>query len=225
MLNQLTPIQARLIGVLLEKEVTTPDQYPLSLNGLTLGCNQKSNRDPVMNLSESEVQNALDELRHKKLIFEHTGTGSRVVKYKHRFCNTEFSDLKFSRQQLAIICVMLLRGPQTPGELRTRTNRLAEFDNVNKVEATLHKLHQLNDEQLVVKLDREPSKRDARYAHLFSGDVGLQTTANTTTTNSTQDLTSVSPQAIERISQLEQQVAELMSQLTELKELVDILSE
>jgi hypothetical protein len=120
---------------------------------------------------------------------------------------------------------MLLRGPQTPGELRTRTNRLAEFDNVDEVEATLNKLHQLNDEQLVVKLDREPSKRDARYAHLFSGDVGLQTTANTTTTNSTQDLTSVSPQAIERISQLEQQVAELMSQLTELKELVDILSE
>jgi hypothetical protein len=228
MLIQLTPIQARIMGVLLEKEVTTPDQYPLSLNGLTLGCNQKSNRDPVMNLSESEVQNGLDELRDKKLIFEHTGTGSRVVKYKHRFCNTQFSDLKFSRQQLAIICVMLLRGPQTPGELRTRTNRLAEFENVDEVEATLNKLQQLNDQQLVVKLDREPGKRDTRYAHLFSGDEGLQVTsqtpAKTATTSSTQDST-FSPKALERITLLEQQVAELTSQLTELKELVDILSE
>jgi uncharacterized protein YceH (UPF0502 family) len=165
MLIQLTPIQARLIGVFLEKEITTPDQYPLSVNALTLGCNQKSNREPVMNLSESDVQNCLDELREKKLTFEYIGTGSRVVKYKHRFCNTEFSDLKFSRQQLAIVCVMLLRGPQTPGELRTRTNRLADFDNVEEIEATLNKLHKLNDEQLVVKLDRELGKREHRYAH------------------------------------------------------------
>jgi uncharacterized protein YceH (UPF0502 family) len=229
MLIQLTPIQARLIGVLLEKEVTTPDQYPLSLNGLTLGCNQKSNREPVLNLSESEVQNVLDELRDKKLILEHTGSGSRVVKYKHRFCNTEFSDLKFSRQQLAIICVMLLRGPQTPGELRTRTNRLADFDNVEEIEATLKKLHDLNDEQLVVKLDREPGKRDSRYAHLFSGDEGLQVApqvpVNTNATNLTQGADSTSQDALERITQLEQQVAELTKQLVELKELVDILSE
>ncbi len=229
MLIQLTPIQARLVGVLIEKEVTTPDQYPLSLNGLTLGCNQKSNREPVMNLSESDVKNVLDELRGKKLILEHTGTGSRVMKYKHRFCNTEFSDLKFSRQQLAIVCVMLLRGPQTPGELRTRTNRLADFDNVDEIEATLNKLHDLNDEQLVVKLDLEPGKRDSRYAHLFSGEEGLQVAsqapANTNTMNSTQDSTSIHPQALERITQLEQQVAELTSQLVELKEVVDILSE
>ncbi|MEP2601303.1 MAG: YceH family protein, partial [Paraglaciecola sp.] len=156
MLMQLTPLQARIIGVLLEKEITTPDQYPLSLNGLTLGCNQKSNRDPVMQLTESEVQNTLDELRDKKLIFEHTSSGSRVTKYKHRFCNTEFSDLKFNRQQLAIICVMLLRGPQTPGELRTRTNRLAEFANVDEVETSLNTLQALNDLQLVTKLEREP---------------------------------------------------------------------
>ena len=142
MLTQLTPIQARIIGVLLEKEITTPDQYPLSLNGLTVGCNQKSNRDPVLNLNDSDTQNVLDELKEKKLILEHTGTGSRVVKYKHRFCNTQFSDLKFNRQQLAIICVMLLRGPQTPGELRTRTNRLAEFENVEEIEATLKKIAQ-----------------------------------------------------------------------------------
>jgi uncharacterized protein YceH (UPF0502 family) len=229
MLIQLTPIQARLIGVFLEKEVTTPDQYPLSVNGLTLGCNQKSNREPVMNLSESEVQNGLYELRDKKLILEYTGTGSRVVKYKHRFCNTEFSDLKFSRQQLAIICVMLLRGPQTPGELRTRTNRLAEFENVHEIEATLNKLHNFNDEQLVIQLEREPGKRDSRYAHLFSGDqelqVASQASVNTVTINSTQDPTSSQPQVLERITQLEQQVAELSSQLAELKEVVDILSE
>lgn len=229
MLIQLTPMQARVIGVLLEKEVTTPDQYPLSLNGLTLGCNQKSNREPVMDLSESEVQNILDELRDKKLILEHTGSGSRVVKYKHRFCNTEFSDLKFSRQQLAIICVMLLRGPQTPGELRTRTNRLADFANVDEIEATLNKLHDLNDEQLVVKLDREPGKRDSRYAHLFSGEQGLQMQSTAPTQTNATDLvlneTSIAPQNFERITQLELQVADLTSQLAELKEMVDILSE
>jgi uncharacterized protein YceH (UPF0502 family) len=227
MLIQLTPKQARLIGVLLEKEVTTPDQYPLSLNGLTLGCNQKSNREPVINLAESEVQDILDELKDKKLILEYAGAGSRVVKYKHRFCNTEFSDLKFSRQQLAIVCVMLLRGPQTPGELRTRTHRLAEFDNVEEVEATLNKLHDLNDEQLVLKLDREPGKRDARYAHLFSGKDGLKMVSKAieNSSNTYQESVPSCPQAAERITILEQQVAELTHQLAELKELVDILSE
>ncbi|MFT5924729.1 MAG: hypothetical protein ACI9LE_001729 [Paraglaciecola sp.] len=229
MLIQLSSIQARLIGVLLEKEVTTPEQYPLSLNSLTLGSNQKSNRDPVMNLSESEVQNGLDELRDKKLIFEHTGIGSRVVKYKHRFCNTEFSDLKFSRQQLAIVCVMLLRGPQTPGELKTRTNRLAEFDNVDEIEETLNKLQQLNGEKLVVKLEREPSKREARYGHLFSGEDGLQTLSQTPSkianTRHDQNESLIVSQALGRITQLEQQVADLTSQLIELKEMIDILSE
>jgi uncharacterized protein YceH (UPF0502 family) len=229
MLIQLLPIQARLIGVLLEKEITTPDQYPLSLNGLTLGCNQKSSREPVMNLSEADVQNVLDELRDKKLILEHTGTGSRVVKYKHRFCNTEFSDLKFSRQQLAIICVMLLRGPQTPGELKTRTNRLADFDNVEEIETTLNKLHELNDEQLVIKLDREPGKRDARYAHLFSGnqewEVASSVSVNTHAIIANQVPSRVPTDALGRISLLEQQVAELTRQLTELKEIVCMLSE
>lgn len=183
MLIELTPIQARIIGVLLEKEITTPDQYPLSLNGLTLGCNQKSNREPVMQITESDVQNTLDELRDKKLIFEHTSSGSRVTKYKHRFCNTEFSDLKFNRQQLAIICVMLLRGPQTPGELRTRTNRLAEFANVDEVEASLNTLQNLNDLQLVTKLEREPGKRESRYAHLFCGAVDSIVNASQQTSN------------------------------------------
>jgi uncharacterized protein YceH (UPF0502 family) len=229
MLIQLSPIQARLIGVFLEKEITTPDQYPLSLNGLTLGCNQKSSREPVMNLSEADVQSVLDELKDKKLILEHTATGSRVIKYKHRFCNTEFSDLKFSRQQLAIVCVMLLRGPQTPGELRTRTNRLADFDNVEEVEVTLDKLHELNDEQLVIKLNREPGKRDARYVHLFSGKQELQVTTSpapvkTNSISATQTSSSIPIQALERITRLEKQVAEMTSQLTELKKLVYILN-
>lgn len=229
MLIQLSPIQARIIGVLLEKEVTTPDQYPLSLNALTLGCNQKSNRDPVINLSESEVQNGLDELKDKKLILEYTGTGSRVVKYKHRFCNTEFSDLKFSRQQLAIICVLLLRGPQTPGELRTRSNRLADFANVDEVETTLNKLHDLNDQQLVVKLEREPGKRDSRYAHLFGSDqeFSIQSQPSTYSYSTDQEENSTSTTTIdqERLSQLEHQVTAMTKQLADLKEIVDILSE
>jgi uncharacterized protein YceH (UPF0502 family) len=128
---------------------------------------------------------------------------------------------------LAILCVMLLRGPQTPGELKTRTNRLAEFDNVDEIEETLNKLQELNGEQLVVKLEREPGKRDARYGHLFSGEEGLKVAlqASTNITSSTQGLESFQSQALERISQLEQQVAELTSQITELRELVDILSE
>lgn len=229
MLTQLSPVQARIIGVLLEKEVTTPDQYPLSLNALTLGCNQKSNRDPVINLSESEVQNGLDELKDKKLILEYIGSGSRVVKYKHRFCNTEFSDLKFSRQQLAIICVLLLRGPQTPGELRTRSNRLADFANVDEVETTLNKLHDLNDQQLVVKLEREPGKRDSRYAHLFGSDqeFSIQSQPSTYSHSADQEENSTSPPTKdhERLSQLEHQVTVLTKQLAELKEIVDILSE
>ena len=229
MLIQLTQLQARVIGVLLEKEVTTPDQYPLSLNALTLGCNQKSNREPVMNLNESEVQNILDELKEKKLTFESTGSGSRVIKYKHRFCNTEFSDLKFSRQQLAIICVMLLRGPQPPGELRTRTNRLAEFENVTEVEAVLHKLQDLNDEQLVLKLEREPGKRESRYAHLFCGQdfaTLASSESNQRILTPASDHTSLSDKTQqERIAKLENQVAELVEQMAELKELVDLLSD
>ena len=183
MLIQLTELEARVVGVLLEKEKTTPDQYPLTLNSITTACNQKSNREPVMALNEGEVQRILDDLREKNLLFEVSGSGSRVQKYKHRFCNTEFNSLKFSEQQKAIICVLLLRGPQTPGELRTRTNRLAEFSNVNEVERVLESLSgqsSVNDthdpdykgltETIVVKLEREPGKRESRYAHLFSGE-------------------------------------------------------
>ena len=224
MLVSLTPVQARIIGVMLEKETTTPDQYPLTLNSLTLGCNQKSNREPVMNLSESEVQNAIDELSQMRQVASYTGSGSRVPKYNHRFCNTEFGSLKLSRQQRAIVCVLLLRGPQTPGELRTRTNRLAEFSNVDEVERVLDEMQELNGEQLVVKLEREPGKRESRYAHLFSelAEQCVQAESSALTSPSQE---SVPQGAIERIEQLEKQVSQLQQQVNQLQELVDILSD
>jgi uncharacterized protein YceH (UPF0502 family) len=167
----LTPHEARLIGCLIEKEISTPDQYPLSLNGLVHACNQKSNRDPVLELDEATVQQTLDELIRKHLASEKAGFGSRVPKYVHRLCNTEFGVLKFSAQELGIVCELLLRGPQTPGELRTRTSRLCRFRDVQEVEATLERLMTREDGPFVARLPREPSKRDARYAHLFSGEV------------------------------------------------------
>ncbi len=168
---ELTPREARVIGCLIEKEVTTPEQYPLSLNALTNACNQKSNRDPVMSLEESDVQDLLDGLAKKYLVSEKTGFGSRVPKHKHRFCNTEFGSLKFSEQELGVLCVMFLRGPQTPGELRTRTNRLCKFADVHEVETTLEGLMGREDGPFVARLPREPGKRESRYAHLFSGAV------------------------------------------------------
>ena len=221
MLLSLTPLQARIIGVLLEKETTTPDQYPLSLNALTLGCNQKSNREPVMELTEQEVQQGLDELQDKKCIFNLSTAGSRVPKYKHRFCNTEFSSLQFSEQQRALICVLLLRGPQTPGELRTRTQRLAEFANVDEVESCLHSLLELNGEHIVTKLAREPGKRESRYAHLFCGETGFELAGTDPIEMSSQ---AQGQSLSSRVSELEAQVADLNKQLAELRELVQILS-
>ncbi|KXI27276.1 YceH family protein [Paraglaciecola hydrolytica] len=222
MLLSLTPLQARIIGVLLEKESTTPDQYPLSLNGLTLGCNQKSNREPVLELSEQEVQQGLDELHEKKCIFNITSAGSRVTKYKHRFCNTEFSSLQFTAQQRAIICVLLLRGPQTPGELRTRTQRLAEFANVDEVESSLQALFELKGEKIVTKLAREPGKRESRYAHLFCGETGFELPSAGSESEYASPQTSNSMAT--RVSELETQVDELTKQLAELREMVEILS-
>jgi hypothetical protein len=226
--------------VLIEKEITTPDQYPLSLNALTLGCNQKSSREPIVHFRESEVQSILDELREKNLLFEHQSSGSRVVKYKHRFCNTEFSSLKFTPQQLGIICVLLLRGPQTPGELRTRTNRLADFANVNEVEAALAQLTDFNGETLLVKLAREPGRRESKYAHLFSGEADLQVSSEPLRVIHSENRGSErsasaelqpragSPRELEdalsRIATLEAQVDALTKRLDDMQDTVDILS-
>jgi uncharacterized protein YceH (UPF0502 family) len=169
---EFSPNEARVIGCLLEKEITTPDQYPLSLNALTNACNQKTNREPVLELSEAVVQQTVDALMKKYMVSDKSaGYGGRVTKYKHRFCNTEFGSLKFSKQELGIICVLLLRGPQTPGELRARTNRLCEFTDADQVEATLQNLMTREDGPFIARLPRAAGARESRYAHLFSGAI------------------------------------------------------
>ena len=161
--------EARIIGALLEKEITTPDQYPLSLNALVNACNQKSNRDPVMDLDELTVQNTLDGLKKRHLVGDQSGYGSRVTKYRHRFCNSEFGGLQLKPAELAILCELLLRGPQTPGQLRTHGERLHAFTGLEDVEAALAALME-HDEPLVVCLPREPGKRETRYRHRLGGE-------------------------------------------------------
>jgi uncharacterized protein len=168
---EISPIEARVIGCLIEKQITTPDQYPLSLNALVNACNQKSNRDPILELEERVVQQALDALGRKHFVVEKSGFGSRVPKYQHRFCNTEYGTLKLDPQELAIVCELLVRGPQTPGELRTRAARMAPIGDVSEVEAALTRLSDREDGPFVVRLVREPGRRDSRYAHLFGGPV------------------------------------------------------
>ncbi|HCH5254951.1 YceH family protein [Vibrio parahaemolyticus] len=211
---ELTAIEARVIGCLIEKEVTTPDQYPLSLNALTNACNQKSNREPVMALSESDVLDAVDALIERRLVSDESAFNSRVSKYQHRFCNTEFGDLKLSEQEKGIICCMLLRGAQTPGEIRTRTNRLATFHDVKEVEAVLEHLASEDNGPLVVKLPREAGKRESRYMHLFCGEVDVSAMAAAVPATSSSS---------ERVAQLEQEVAELREELDALKAQVESL--
>lgn len=168
---ELTPAEIRVVGCLIEKQITTPEQYPLSLNALTNACNQKSNRDPVLNMDEVSVQATVDQLIKKFLVSDHGGYGSRVAKFQQRFCNTEYGVLKFSPQELGIICELFLRGPQTPGELRGRASRMCKLSDVNEVEAVLVGLAQREDGPFVVRLPREPGRRESRYAHLFGGEV------------------------------------------------------
>jgi uncharacterized protein YceH (UPF0502 family) len=154
---ELTLHEARVIGCLIEKQITTPDQYPLSLNALTSACNQRSNRDPVLDLDEASVQRVLDGLTARFLVSEQRGYGSRVSKFEHRFCNTAFGTLKFSDQELAVVCELLLRGPQTPGELRSRASRLCRFSDVAEVEAVLERLAQRDDGPFVARLGSRAS--------------------------------------------------------------------
>lgn len=212
--------QCRIIGVMLEKETTTPEQYPLSVNGITTACNQKSNREPVMSLPESDVQNVIDELvKMNQLMIDHKASG-RVSKYFHLFCDTEFGNLKFTPQQRAIICVLLLRGPQTPGELRTRSNRLADFTDVGEVEAALSQLQGLNNQPLVKKLAREPGKRESRYVHLFS-DIDESYLVESSINQSDISPSNSSNQLAKRVTELEQQVASLTDQINFLTELIE----
>src|SRR5690606_1946011 len=172
---QLSATEARVIGCLLEKQVTTPEQYPLSVNAVTMACNQKTNREPVMNLGEHEVQDILDELVKRHYLRTVSGFGNRVTKYEQRFCNSEFGDLKLNAAEVAVITTLLLRGAQTPGELRTRASRMHEFADMQEVEQTLDGLATREDGPYVVRLAREPGKRESRYMHLFSGEVDTST--------------------------------------------------
>ena len=203
----LTLNETRVIGCLLEKESTTPDQYPLSLNALTNACNQKSNRDPVLSLSESEVRSAVSDLLAKRLVSEISG--SRVSKFKHRFCNTEFSDLQLSQEERAIICILFLRGAQTPGEIRSRTSRLASFVDVETVERGLKKMV---DQGVVAQLPREAGKREVRYGHLFSGEV--KATMVPVSKGSLDDKT--------RIKELECEILELKKEIKRLRGLIRV---
>jgi uncharacterized protein YceH (UPF0502 family) len=224
MIPQLSPLEARVIACLIEKQITTPDQYPLSLNALVLACNQKSNRDPMLELNDGAVQQLLDALMRKHLVLEKSGFGSRVPKYQQRFCNTEFSALQFNPQERAILCELLLRGPQTPGELRTRAARMADIDDVSQVEAALEHLANFEAGPCVVRLAREPGRRDARFAHLFSGDpqpaaqaasaaaVPLAVTAAATDASA-----AAAPATAQRLAALEQQVQALDSELRALR--------
>jgi uncharacterized protein YceH (UPF0502 family) len=213
---ELSAIEARVIGCLLEKELTTPDQYPLSLNALTNACNQKTNREPVLELTEAVVQQAVDALMKKYLVSDKSaGYGGRVTKYKHRFCNTEFGSLKFSPQEVGILCVLLLRGPQTPGELRSRTNRLCEFADAAQVESTLERLMQREDGPFIARLARAPGAREARYAHLFSGHI-----ESSPETSEPTEIPSAGVPLGQRVAMLEELVAQLRTEVDALRSAV-----
>lgn len=213
MSHELTALEARVVGALIEKEITTPDQYPLSLNALQAACNQKTNRDPILELSAKDVQDILDGLVKAHVVSDRGGYGGRVTKYKQRFCNTEFGQLKLSAQELGIVCVLLLRGPQTPGELRAHTNRLCEFADAQAVEAALESLMTRSDGPFVARLPRAPGARESRYAHLFSGHIESVAPAPA-------PAVAYAPRAeglAERVAALEETVARLSEELAGLK--------
>lgn len=206
---ELTATEARVIGCLLEKQVTTPEQYPLSVNGVVTACNQKTNREPVMNLSESDVQEQLDNLVKRHFLRTVSGFGNRVTKYEQRFCNSEFGNLKLSAAEVAIITTLLLRGVQTPGELRSRASRMYEFSDMAEVESTLENLANREDGPYVIRLAREPGKRESRYMHLFCGEVDEAIAA-------ADELPAASGDLHARVEALETEVAELKQRLDSL---------
>ena len=216
MILELTLHETRVIGCLIEKEITTPEQYPLSLNALTNACNQKSNRDPVLNLDEVTVQQLIDQLAKKRLVSEQSGYGSRVPKFQHLFCNTTFGTLKFSPQELAIVCELFLRGAQTPGELRSRASRMCRFGDVTEVEAVLNSLAAREDGPFVMRLAREPGRRESRYAHLFSGEPAGASESESRPGSA--DYAAAARADEGRLEQLERRVAELETEMAELKQ-------
>ncbi|MEL4014508.1 YceH family protein [Dryocola clanedunensis] len=208
---QLTAVEARVVGSLMEKQVTTPEQYPMSVNGVVTACNQKTNREPVMDLKEHDVQETLDTLVKRHFLRTVSGFGNRVTKYEQRFCNSEFGDLKLSAAEVAVVTALLLRGAQTPGELRSRAGRMFEFTDMAQVENVLETLAGREDGPFVVRLPREPGKRESRYMHLFSGESEtLATVADAVASALPADDLNA------RVALLEEEVAELKQRLDSL---------
>ena len=208
--------EARIIGCLMEKSITTPDQYPLTLNALTNACNQKSSREPVMSLSQGVVQHDVRLLESKHLLRIEDSFKRGVEKYAQRFCNTSFSELQFDAAQFAIVCLLLLRGPQTPGELKARSGRLHEFaDNAAVVEA-LNCLIERDGDALAVQLPRTPGRKDAEYMHLFSGPVDVQAHAE----KAQSEAGSNSPARVS-MTELAQRVTDLEAEVAELRKLLE----
>jgi uncharacterized protein len=218
---RLSAIESRIIGSLIEKQITTPDQYPLSLNALVNACNQKSNREPFMQLEEAEVKAAVDGLARRHFVVEKSGFGSRVPKYQQIFCNTEFGSLKFTPQETAILCELMLRGPQTPGELRSRIPRMAELPDPAVVEALLDGLAARAEGALVAQLPREAGRRDSRWAQLFEElpEVAAAPAQPAAAARSPASPASPAPSGglDARVAALESEVAELRAQLQALR--------
>lgn len=212
----LDDMQLRILGSLMEKQVTTPDQYPLSLNALTNACNQKSNRDPVVNYEQGEVQIAIDALINQAMVIDSSDFNSRSAKLQHRFCNTEFSDRQFNKQEFAIICLLFLRGPQTPGELKSRSGRLCQFENSAEVESCLKNLSDKAGVQYVQQLPREPGKRESRFSHCFSEHVSQSVTAEFEALP--QVIESNNKELEEKVGYLEDKVIDLESRLAALED-------
>ena len=204
----LTEVEVRILGSLVEKQLTTPEYYPLTLNALTAACNQKSNRDPVVSYDETTLLGAIDNLRDKNLVYLYYGSSSRTVKYKHMLPSV----LELDEPTTAIMAVLFLRGQQTIGELRERTGRLYEFSGLGEVQETLDALSR-RDEPLVVKLERQPGQKEARYAHLLSGPVEAM--------EATKSAASVTVPQNGRIETLEAEVSRLGSEMAELKATFD----
>ena len=208
--------QARVLGALVEKEVTTPDYYPLSLNALINACNQRSNREPVMNLDEEDVRQALHGLENKGLAGRARGADGRVTKYEH-WLGEAFN---FNRAETALLCVLLLRGPQTPGELRGRTERLHSFDEITDVLAGIQKLME-REPPLAAVLPRQPGTKEARYAHLLSGPVEMMQIA---ATHSTSDDTAVGHDAGQGDGELRERIERMETAIDQLRQQVESLT-
>ena len=207
----LTSTETRVLGALIEKDITTPDYYPLSLNALVNACNQKNNRDPVMSLDETAVRDALNSLQEKRLAGPASGADSRVTKFEHRMQEV----FNFDRREIAVVCVLLLRGPQTPGELRGRTDRMYHFEALEDVVSTLDRLAH-REPPLVTMLARQPGTKESRYAHLFSGEVSEASVARALSPAAS--VSSDENASADRISHLETEVARLREELVEVQQ-------